>query len=854
MKSRKILSLVLPLFFAVSMIFPPVTGAKPNVKPKNKQSAVIYRDNYGVPHIYAKDTYGLFYGYGYSVATDRLFEMEMIKRTVEGTVAEVLGSAWVSFDKGVRSNFSPASIQQQYQALDQKFKDIFEGYAEGINTLIKEVLADQSSLMPKQFIDYGFQPAPTWTGFDVVMIFVGTVCFRYSDFPVGLNNLTLLNNLLAVHTTGDAEKIFNQLEWINDPGAPTTIPVGEDVIKTSSQKVHKQTGEHKFDYKSYLAQARTTETDRTSQERRLLSTIGLGSLAAPPTTSNLWMLGKKKTYDGGSILQNGPQFGWFNPGYVYEVGLHGAGFDIVGNSPFGYPAIFFGHNKEITWGSTAGGGALVDIYEEELCSTNSNSTQVYGYMFKGQCLDMDERTDTINVKGGSPVSINIYRTVHGPVVQFGPPPGVLPYVYAVSSPPPGGSTGVAYSKKRSWEGYELQSLIGWIESTQAETFSQWRDGASKMAISINWYYADRRGNIGYIHNGKYPIRQETQDFRLPASGTGDMEWLGILPFDQNPQLYNPDQGYITNWNNKPRSDWIGSSWGSADRVQVIINELEAKDKFTKNDAWDINKRTSFIDLNRGYFLPFLEAAIQDPSATAQQIAAVQMITNWDGYRKINPNDPTKYADPGQTIFQTWLGYMLQETFSTTYNDLGASRPSFLNTGYPLTPPTGSTNIQQGTRVLYHALLGDKSTIPNEYDFFHGTPGLNVVLTALGDTVTALTTQYGSDMNTWLLPVVQQEFFPTNFVGVPQANASEALFLPISMNRGTENHLVALNPSGIDGEDVCPPGQSGFVAPDGTLSSHYQDQMDLYKNFELKPMLFDLNEVINNSGPPETLFY
>jgi penicillin amidase len=856
MKSMKFLSLLLVLLFlAVSTSLPTVACAKSGDEPKHDKSVVIYRDiHYGVPHIYADTTYGLYYGYGYSIATDRLFQMEMIKRTVLGTVAEVLGSTWVTYDKGVHSNYTPAIIQQEYQALDHRHKDVFEGYAAGMNARINEVLKNQATLLPKQFTDYGFQPTADWTGLDVVMIFVGTVCFRYSDFPVGLSNLTLLNNLLAVHSNSeDAWNIFNQLEWINDPGAPTTIPARENLTERLPKKDYKQTAGYNLNYQNHLPPMRTAEANRAYEEKELLSSIGLSALAEPPSTSNLWVLGKKKTYDGGSIFQNGPQFGWFNPGYVYEVGLHGAGFDLVGNSPFGYPAIFFGHNQDITWGSTAGLGALVDIYEEQLCSTNPHANQVYGYLFNGQCLDMDMRTDTINVKGGNPVSVNVYRTVHGLVVQFGPPPGVAPYNYAVSSPPPGGSTGVAYSKKRSWEGYELQSLIGWIESMKAEDFSQWRDGASKMAITINWYYADRGGNIGYIHNGKYPVRPECQDFRLPASGTGNCEWQGILPFKKNPQDYNPKQGYFYNWNNKPRIDWVGSSWSSADRVQVIIDELEAKHKFTKEDAWDINKRISFIDVNLAYFLPFLKQAVKGLPTSDPNYQAVLRVKAWDGYRK-DLNHDGYYDDPGQTIFQTWLGSMLQETFATTYNDLGASRPSFLATGYPTTPPAGSTNIQQGTRVLYHALLGKKSTIPNNYDFFHGVKPLTVVLKAVGDTTAALTTKYGPDMSKWLLPVVQQEFFPTNFVGVPQADASEALFLPISMNRGTENHLIVLNRNGVEGEDVCPPGQSGFVAPNGTLSSHYSDQMDLYKNFELKPMLFDFHDVVKNSGPPQILHY
>ncbi len=306
-----------------------------------------------------------------------IFQMEMTKRTAEGTVAEVLGSAWVTFDKGVHSNYTPVFIQQQYDALGQKYKDIFEGYADGINTRITEVLADKPNLLPKQFADYGFQPTPNWTGFDAVMIFVGTMCNRYSDSPVGLSNLTLLNNLKAVHNPVEAMDIFNQLQWIIDPGAPTTIPAGEDVIKTSSKKDYKQTGRYNPSYQNYISQIKTVETDRTPPETELLSSIGLGVLAEPLGTSNAWLLGKKKTYEGGSIFLNGPQFGWWNPGYVYELGLHGAGFDLVGNTPFGYPTILFAHNKDIAWGSTAGLGALVDIYEEQLCSTNPNATKVY---------------------------------------------------------------------------------------------------------------------------------------------------------------------------------------------------------------------------------------------------------------------------------------------------------------------------------------------------------------------------------------------------------------------------------------------------------------------------------------------
>jgi penicillin amidase len=575
--------------------------------------------------------------------------MEMAKRTVLGTVAEALGPSYVNYDKGVRSNYSPASIQQQYEALGHREKEIFEGYAAGVNARIAEVLTNQATLLPKQFTDYGFLPVP-WTAFDVVMVFVGTMCNRFSDFPVGLSNLDLLNSLNTIHNEQDAWDIFKQLQWVNDPSAPTTVP-SEDKNAFEKTGSLKQSAKYDVTLRRSHWNLISGEEEKIRQEKELLARFKLDSLVEPPSASNVWLLGDKKTYGRGSIIVNGPQFGWYIPGYVYEIGLHGAGFDVVGNAPFGYPAILFGHNKHIAWGSTAGGGALVDIYEEYLKDESLDCGSPYRYIFNGECRDMEKRTDTIYVKGGSPSTVDVYRTVHGFVVR---PAGTA-------------NPNTAYSKKRTWEGHELESLIGWIESTKAENYYQWRRAAEKSAITINWYYADLRGNIGYVHTGKYPVRREDHDFRLPASGPGNMEWLGILPFDENPQVYNPRQGYLTNWNNKPADYWPGSSWGSADRVQVIIDELEARDKFTKQQAWDINKRVSFIDLNIAYFLPFLEKAVEGLLASDSKKQAVNLMKAWDRYRKDLNNDG-KYDDPAQTIFQKWLSVMLDKTLK---DDLGA---------------------------------------------------------------------------------------------------------------------------------------------------------------------------------------
>jgi hypothetical protein len=216
------------------------------------------------------------------------------------------------------------------------------------------------------------------------------------------------------------------------------------------------------------------------------------------------LVDKRRASGAASLLLNGPQFGWYNPSYVYSVGLHGAGFDIVGNTPFAYPVVLFGHNRDISWGATAGNGDTVDTYQEHLKPGNPHE-----YLFRGHYRQMAPRTDTIAVAGSAPQHVTVYSTVHGLVVSSDP------------------AHGVAYSQRRTWAGREVSVLFTWMKSTQASTYPQWLDAARQLPISINWYYADRRGNIGYTFCGRFPIRPANQNTRLPASGTGNMEWLGF---------------------------------------------------------------------------------------------------------------------------------------------------------------------------------------------------------------------------------------------------------------------------------------------------------------------------------------
>ncbi|KAG0771574.1 hypothetical protein G6F22_016362 [Rhizopus arrhizus] len=154
----------------------------------------------------------------------------MARRSTQGKVAEVLGEKMVAFDKSIRGNFSPERIQRQLAALPASERQILDGYAAGMNAWIAQVRAKPDSLTPKEFNDLQFQPSD-WTPYDVAMVFVGTMANRFSDANSEIDNLALLTALKDRHGDTRAMQIFNQLRWMTDSRAPTTVPEEEGVYQ-----------------------------------------------------------------------------------------------------------------------------------------------------------------------------------------------------------------------------------------------------------------------------------------------------------------------------------------------------------------------------------------------------------------------------------------------------------------------------------------------------------------------------------------------------------------------------------------------------------------------------------------------
>lgn len=771
----------------------------------------IKRDNFGTPHIYAETTYGLFYGYGYSIAQDRLFQLEMAKRSAQGNVAAVLGTEFLDLDISVREHYNPNAIKASLAALPPKDRDILEGYANGINQWIANIQKSPQTLTPKQFIDNDFSPT-LWSDFDVAMVFIGSMINRFGDYNTELQNQQLLNALVKKHGQSKGKELFTAL-----------LPHYSDKsINTIAENEWSAKGRNKFK-DQLIAKALITATPPSKLQLIDNEKVNLASLSRSGTLnwhgfseapySNVLLLGKEKLDNAKSVLINGPQFGFYQPAYTYSIGLHGAGFDAVGNSPAGYPLVQFGHNGYISWGSTWGAGDNVDLFQLILNPNNPEE-----YLYKGEYIPFESDQQQIEVKDKEKHLITIRRSVYGPVVKYEP------------------KNNLAYSKKRGWEGKELSTLMAWSEISKAKNHQQWLNFVADSAINVNWYYTDQQGNIAYALGGHYPVRQVGFNGITPTPGDGSADWLGIYPFNTNPQVINPKSGYIANWNNRPAAgfpnpDQWWYSWDTVDRMTLIKNKVDAVKHLTTQQAWEIMMNVSLIDANAPGFVPALISAANKSTDPVHHKAA-KILSQWD-YSNTDNNANGKYDNPATALFRLWLENALHSVYSPIipsenlawFTDTGYGKNKVVKNGY---------NIQVGTKAFANK---DKRQL-----LLQGGDINTLKLTALSKAMNTLTEEYGPDTSKWLIDVDVLIFSNKNYIGVPQSSDSEVRYTPIALNRGTENNMTIFKGDTTQAFEVAAPGQSGFIAPDGKKSPHYEDQYDIFVNQIYKQVGLNFDEV------------
>ncbi|MGC2390072.1 MAG: penicillin acylase family protein, partial [Candidatus Acidiferrum sp.] len=125
-----------------------------------QQNVRVQRDRWGVAHIYAQNEHDLFFAQGFVVAQDRLFQMELWKRSGQGRLAEILGPSFVQRDVNARLLRYRGDMNAEYKSYAPDTQQILEAFTSGINAYIEEIKQPGAIGLPIEFQLAGFEPEP----------------------------------------------------------------------------------------------------------------------------------------------------------------------------------------------------------------------------------------------------------------------------------------------------------------------------------------------------------------------------------------------------------------------------------------------------------------------------------------------------------------------------------------------------------------------------------------------------------------------------------------------------------------------------------------------------------------------
>ncbi|MBN8706656.1 MAG: penicillin acylase family protein [Bacteroidetes bacterium] len=323
-------------------------------------SVTVTFDEKGIPQIWGKSTRDVFRTAGYLHASERLFQMELIRRLVEGKLSEVFGDIAIDMDKQNRTiGFYRKGILDS-ENLDAESLNLISAYCEGINSW-----KNSRSPLPPEFVLLGFTPAD-WKPEDCLSILIYQTWFSHSLMD-------------------DDQPYFRMQKAL-----------GDSVLK-------------------YMTEFKSWSPATVSSG--LLSSVFDGNSwpGRMSNASNSWVVSPEKSTSGSALHASDPHLQLNQiPGFWYLMGMRSAdGLNAVGVTTPGIPFIAMGHNDSIAWAFTV---ASVDVIDYYRFTTNlDDSLQVKG-IYGTENFSLIK--DSVLVKGkDQPVYFTIRETPVGPVVD-----------------------------------------------------------------------------------------------------------------------------------------------------------------------------------------------------------------------------------------------------------------------------------------------------------------------------------------------------------------------------------------------------------------------------------------------------
>ena len=124
-----------------------------------KDEVRIMRDQWGVPHIFAKSIKDLFFAEGYTHAQERLWQMDFNRRLACGTLSEIIGELTLDIDTFMRTIGLKRTAEAAARLIQEKggklIKDVMQAYVKGVNAFIESHIVNP----PFEYKVLGCQPS-----------------------------------------------------------------------------------------------------------------------------------------------------------------------------------------------------------------------------------------------------------------------------------------------------------------------------------------------------------------------------------------------------------------------------------------------------------------------------------------------------------------------------------------------------------------------------------------------------------------------------------------------------------------------------------------------------------------------
>ncbi|MDO9370637.1 MAG: penicillin acylase family protein [Sphingopyxis sp.] len=556
---------------------PRVEGAARTVTLSGARAPIeVIEDELGVPHVRAGSLHDAYFGQGYLVARDRLFQIDMEIRRDMGRMAEAFGPRFVAADRGARLFLYRGDIEAELAALPADVLECAKGYVAGVNARLDELAADPAQL-PLEYGRVGISPL-RWDIRDLV---------RNRGIGMGDADDEVRRAQLQTRGLLDADQLMAPLR----PAWSYTVPEGLECAEVSEVDLGI------FDPATRPMDFDPVQEASLDPDQRWGDRFALGS--------NAWTISPSRSATGRPILANDPHLGIGRASPRHMVHLSAPGLDVIGAGAPGLPGIMQGHTDRFAFGRTN-----FHIDQTDLFILRTKDGDPGRYWHKGAWKAFETFEDEILVKGAPPERVTLRYAAGRPIV----------------SQDAARSRAVAFATVSMLPGANQRFAI--IAINLSRDWASLRQAFKLHVSPTNLHYADIDGNTGWQTIGFTP-RRPRHDGLFPAPGDGDFDWTGILPIEDMPHVYNPREGWFASANqmNIPagypyRERVISFNWSDPYRYDRIVEVLKAQPKHRIEDS--IALQHDVQSLPARALLKLLPATL-----SAEAAPAAALLRRWD---------------------------------------------------------------------------------------------------------------------------------------------------------------------------------------------------------------------------------